>query len=204
MTYHIIYRTTNIITGNFYIGVHSTKNLDDGYLGSGRVLKRHIRKHGKHNFIKELMFLCETRESAFEKEKEFLKILKDHELCLNLHSGGTGVEFGTKIDEDTKKLISERKIKFYDTEEGKIAKAKISESVKKVFAEKGDSYWSPEARANMKNIHPPFKRTGPRSLEARAKQSATTMGRKKGPMPEETKKSFQRQRLEKILEKITP
>ena len=34
--YHFIYKTTNIITERYYYGMHSTDNLEDGYLGSGK------------------------------------------------------------------------------------------------------------------------------------------------------------------------
>lgn len=35
---HFIYQTTNLIDGKWYRGKHSTKNVDDGYLGSGKLL----------------------------------------------------------------------------------------------------------------------------------------------------------------------
>ena len=45
--YHFIYKTTNKINNHFYIGMHSTNNIDDGYLGSGKRLYKEIKKHGK-------------------------------------------------------------------------------------------------------------------------------------------------------------
>ena len=42
--YHTLYKTTNIVDGKFYIGVHTTINKNDNYLGSGTVFKRQLKK----------------------------------------------------------------------------------------------------------------------------------------------------------------
>ena len=46
---HYIYKTTCNVTKRYYIGMHSTTNLEDGYLGSGKRLRYSIRKYGKEN-----------------------------------------------------------------------------------------------------------------------------------------------------------
>jgi hypothetical protein len=48
--YHIVYLIRNLVNYKIYVGVHSTQNLYDGYLGSGKILKLDILKYGKEKF----------------------------------------------------------------------------------------------------------------------------------------------------------
>jgi hypothetical protein len=86
--YHFVYRTTRL-DGKYYIGVHSTDSLDDGYLGSGTHIGRSIKKHGKENHTREILELCDSRAAAFELEKKLVtnETLKDP-LCMNKAAGG--------------------------------------------------------------------------------------------------------------------
>jgi len=89
--YHFIYKTTNLINANYYIGMHSTSNLDDGYIGSGNRIRRSIRKHGKENFKFQILEFCNSREELAIREKEIVNedLVRDR-LCMNLKIGGEG------------------------------------------------------------------------------------------------------------------
>jgi len=89
--WHFVYRTTNKVNGKYYIGVHSTWKLDDGYLGSGKRLGYSIKKHGRENFECEIIQFFESHEEALLKERELVneQLLRDP-MCMNLRIGGEG------------------------------------------------------------------------------------------------------------------
>ena len=88
---HYLYKTTCIITGRYYIGMHSTSNLEDGYLGSGKRLRYSIRKYGKENHVREILEFFDSRELLIEAEERIVTadLLQD-KMCMNLREGGTG------------------------------------------------------------------------------------------------------------------
>ena len=89
--YHYIYKTTCIVTGRFYIGMHSTDNIDDGYVGSGKRLWNSINYHGKENHVCEILEYCKDRQELKKREEEIVNPeLLNEDLCMNLTTGGTG------------------------------------------------------------------------------------------------------------------
>ena len=44
MSNFIVYKTTNLINSKIYIGVHKVVTPDDTYLGSGKLIKKAIKK----------------------------------------------------------------------------------------------------------------------------------------------------------------
>ena len=72
-SFNFLYITTNIINGKKYVGEHSTNNLEDNYLGSGKYLKYAIKKYGKENFKREILILLETKRDSFLLQEEFIK-----------------------------------------------------------------------------------------------------------------------------------
>jgi hypothetical protein len=99
--YHFIYKTTNKINGKYYVGMHSTDNLNDGYLGSGYKLRRSINKHGGENFKIEILEFLSNRSSLKVREKELVNedLLKDP-MCMNLMIGGEGGFISNKQQRD--------------------------------------------------------------------------------------------------------
>jgi hypothetical protein len=104
--YHLIYQTTNLINNKIYVGVHSTKTEEDGYLGSGLNLKRAIKKYGKENFQRRILHYCLTEQQAYEIEIQIVdECFVARKDTYNLCVGGNG---GAKIfTEETKKKMSE-------------------------------------------------------------------------------------------------
>lgn len=86
--FYTIYKITNKINGKYYIGKHQTKDLDDGYMGSGKLLKRAVCKYGVENFDKEILHVFDNEKDMNDKEKELVEHLDSN--TYNLCSGGQG------------------------------------------------------------------------------------------------------------------
>jgi hypothetical protein len=85
----IIYKTTNLINGKYYIGRHSTENINDGYLGSGVALRNAIKKYGKENFKREIILEALNSEYLWELEREIItKEMLTDPMCYNMTYGG--------------------------------------------------------------------------------------------------------------------
>jgi hypothetical protein len=87
---HYLYRTTCVITNKFYIGIHSTSNLNDGYLGSGKRLRHSIRKYGKDAHIKVILGFFDSRKETEKNEEIVINEHINDINCLNLTNGGVG------------------------------------------------------------------------------------------------------------------
>lgn len=72
MKYYGIYRITNLANGKMYIGQHTTDDLDDGYMGSGLLIKKAIKKYGVQNFRKEWLMFCEDEEELNYMERVYV------------------------------------------------------------------------------------------------------------------------------------
>lgn len=89
--YHYTYKITCLKNGKYYIGMHSTDNLEDGYMGGGKRIKNSVRKHGKDAHEKEILEFFENREDLVNREIQLVneELLNDP-MCMNIVTGGTG------------------------------------------------------------------------------------------------------------------
>ena len=105
--YHFFYKITNNFNGKYYYGVHSTNDLNDGYMGSGYMIKKLIKKYGKDSFTKEILKYFDNEEEMFSYEKEFLtEDVINNENCYNLVGGGNGYTTGEYVSNEVKEKIS--------------------------------------------------------------------------------------------------
>lgn len=100
----IIYKTTNIKTNEYYIGCHSTNDINDRYLGSGVIIKQKIKEYGRNYFKKNILFVYDNEDEMFDMEKQLItdQVLSDP-MSYNISYGGVG---GKKHTDETRERIS--------------------------------------------------------------------------------------------------
>ena len=86
----IIYKTTNLINGKFYVGKDSKNNPD--YYGSGNLIIKAIKKYGKENFNKEILEECASNEELSKRERYWVTELdaRNKKIAYNIAEGGDG------------------------------------------------------------------------------------------------------------------
>ena len=109
---YILYKTTNLINNNYYIGKHKQKegfgyNEFDGYLGSGIRLQNAIKKYGKDNFIRETLKYSDNHAEISDNELEYITedLIRDVR-CYNIGKGGQGGDIkGIRAKEELRELF---------------------------------------------------------------------------------------------------
>ena len=95
--FHFTYKTVNLVNNRYYLGMHSTNRLDDGYLGSGKRLYYELNKYGRENFKFEILKQFDSREELVQAE---IKLITEEDIknpnCLNLKQGGSGGFYSTE------------------------------------------------------------------------------------------------------------
>jgi len=104
--YQFIYETVNLVSNKTYIGFHTTDDLNDNYLGSGKAIKDAINSYGKENFKRNILEFLKENENHLILEEKW--ILIKNSLVPNGYNispkGGLGIS--ECFSEETKKKIS--------------------------------------------------------------------------------------------------
>lgn len=129
--YHYLYKITNDINNKVYYGIHSTTNLNDGYFGSGKFLKKAIKKYGKSHFQKTILTFCNSREQINILEAYIVNDeLLESGLTYNLKIGGDNV----LEDKNVLKAIQSNKKQVVLLETGQIFESVSQANVHSVSA----------------------------------------------------------------------
>lgn len=173
---YYIYKITNLVDEKTYIGQHKYKKLNDSYMGSGKHLKRAIKKYGIENFKKEILVFNIVRKDFINLlEKEYIKFYRSiGQAEYNITDGGEGGSYkGRLFSEKTKMKMSESRKGIHLSEE---TKDKISEKLK------GQAPWnkgkchSEETRRKISDAN----KGKHRSEESRMRYSEAKKGKYKG------------------------
>lgn len=130
-----VYITINKLDGKKYVGQHS--RWKENYLGSGYILKSSIKKYGRENFERHIIYLAKSQEELNKMESYYInegfgintaKSLMWYNIKDGSQKGGN--TFAGKTEDEMKKIgkkISEYQKSRKKTEEEKV---KLSKSLK--------------------------------------------------------------------------
>lgn len=112
MKLHYVYLTTNLITGQQYVGDHSINETERYfYLGSGYEIIDAIKKYKRNNFFKEILEWFETREEACKSQEKYIRLFKTHITQGGYNKSWTGgTHCGGRCSEETIKLMKQNSI----------------------------------------------------------------------------------------------
>ena len=109
---NIVYKITNILNGDFYIGItcqrfchRKAQHIFSAFKGNSKAhIHRAMRKYGRENFEFSIIKTCETYEECGQDEFKMIQELKPH---YNEAKGGL-TSFGWKHKPESLKIMSEK------------------------------------------------------------------------------------------------
>lgn len=172
---YIIYQVTNQVNGKIYIGKHVTDDLNDGYMGSGTILKKAIRKYGVDKFTKTILHIYDNENDMIAKEgelvnEEFVARLDTY----NLTQGGNGSFSHINSNKD-----------FYIKKQSNTVKQKYANGWKNPMLGKE----RPDTRQRMLTDNP-MKKGHQKSEEHKRNIGLAKLGKKRAPFSDEWRQNL--------------
>lgn len=90
--YGFIYITTNLVNGMCYLGQKKFDRKWKAYLGSGKVFKNAIKKYGKENFSRNIIYICYSADELNQVEYDlsiFFDVVESDDWYNLVYGGGT-------------------------------------------------------------------------------------------------------------------
>jgi group I intron endonuclease len=186
--YGIIYITINKVTNRKYIGQHKCiSSKFDGYLGSGKLLNRAIKKYGKENFTRKTLTCANTEEELNHLEREYIgyfKAIEDRNFY-NIHVGGYGGDtYGGKTESEKQEFKKKMQSVTQGENNGMFGKHHNEETKKKIAENKNMEIYHSEGFRNTMKKATIGKNNGMynknHSQESKDKMSKNSIGKTKG------------------------
>lgn len=146
-----IYKTTNMVTGELYIGKF-TGSVNRSYFGSGKLIKQALKDYGKENFTREILCFCSSQEEQDRREREYiLKFDCRPPKGYNLHAGGSGSfeyinQGGLRVNQPAlgHRMPQEHKEKLLEA--NRVRRENMTTEGKVAYSQKCSNAWSEERR----------------------------------------------------------
>lgn len=156
--------------------MHSTDDLEDGYMGSGKRLWRSIRKYGLDNHTREILEFLADRKSLKNREAEIVNenMLKDPN-CMNLVIGGGGGirNVPNRNKREYKPLSESHKANLSKAMKGVGGKYERTDEIKeKISSTLKDQKQSEETRRKRSESHKKYWKENP---DAKEKKKESTL-----------------------------
>lgn len=154
---HFVYETKNCVNGMLYRGKRSSDCIDDGYLGSGTLFLRALKKYGTDSFERKIIFEAFDEDSAFWAESQ----LVDQEWCdrkdtYNITPGGKGISSQVAREINIKR-VQNGTHNFLDSEfQSRNAKRRVEKGTHPFQGESGSSLATRRNLASVQNGTHPF------------------------------------------------
>ena len=110
-----LYKITNTITGEYYIGKHKGRDQKhysgSEYWGSGVNIKKQIKELGKESFTYQVLVIG-PEDYIYDLESKYVTkdLLREDKMCLNIITGGSTGYF-LEMKEETKQKLREARAK---------------------------------------------------------------------------------------------